>query len=379
MNNHSCAFIDKGLFVSHRGSNLCCVNENPIKEIQLPSKFWNGSVRRNAIKNVQKNLPVNGCDYCYRSETQGLSSNRLHYKKYENLETKTLPVILDLDFSNFCNLKCVMCSADRSSEWAKEDKIYQETNNISSVSKDIIDDLINISKDVKEIQIQGGEPTIMDQYQYYFNMLNSKNYSKNINLLITTNATNINQRFYKSLQNFKSVRMSVSIDAFGQANDYIRWPSKFKSIEKNIRSMVNYENFSQVEIFNTINILSMFNYKEFLLWCKDIESFYKEQQKNLVIIPWKVEKPIWYSPFIANNNLKEHFISEVRAFLQKNTLSSQNWKTPMLLFLKALNKSIANDSANKQFLYKIKHLDKQRNTKIQDFIPNFYDFYEKSQ
>jgi hypothetical protein len=51
----------------------------------------------------------------------------------------------------------------------------------------------------------------------------------------------------------------------------------------------------------------------------------------------------------------------------------------MLLFLKALNKSIANDSANKQFLYKIKHLDKQRNTKIQDFIPNFYDFYEKSQ
>lgn len=270
-----------------------------------------------------------------------------------------------------------MCSADRSSEWAKEDKIYQETNNISSVSKDIIDDLINISKDVKEIQIQGGEPTIMDQYQYYFNMLNSKNYSKNINLLITTNATNINQRFYKSLQNFKSVRMSVSIDAFGQANDYIRWPSKFKSIEKNIRSMVNYENFSQVEIFNTINILSMFNYKEFLLWCKDIESFYKEQQKNLVIIPWKVEKPIWYSPFIANNNLKEHFISEVRAFLQKNTLSSQNWKTQMLLFLKALNKSIANDSANKQFLYKIKHLDKQRNTKIQDFIPNFYDFYEK--
>jgi Arylsulfatase regulator (Fe-S oxidoreductase) len=242
-----------------------------------------------------------------------------------------------------------------------------------------IDDLINISKDVKEIQIQGGEPTIMDQYQYYFNMLNSKNYSKNINLLITTNATNINQRFYKSLQNFKSVRMSVSIDAFGQANDYIRWPSKFKSIEKNIRSMVNYENFSQVEIFNTINILSMFNYKEFLLWCKDIESFYKEQQKNLVIIPWKVEKPIWYSPFIANNNLKEHFISEVRAFIQKNTLSSQNWKTQMLLFLKALNKSIANDSANKQFLYKIKHLDKQRNTKIQDFIPNFYDFYEKSQ
>ena len=60
MNNHSCAFIDKGLFVSHRGSNLCCVNENPIKEIQLPSKFWNSSVRQNAIKNVQKNLPLDG-------------------------------------------------------------------------------------------------------------------------------------------------------------------------------------------------------------------------------------------------------------------------------------------------------------------------------
>lgn len=379
MNNHSCSFIDKGLFVSHRGSNLCCVNENPSKEIQLPSKFWNSSIRQNAIENVQKNLPVNGCDHCYRSEKQGLSSNRLHYKKYENLETKSLPVLLDLDLSNFCNLKCVMCSAERSSEWAKEDKMYQATNNVSSVSKDIIDDLVNISQDVKEIQIQGGEPTIMDQYQYYFDMLDSKNYSKNINLLITTNATNINQRFYKSLQNFKSVRMSVSIDAFGQANDYIRWPSKFNAIEKNIRSMVDYENFAQVEIFNTINILSMFNYKEFLLWCKDMESFYKEQQKNLVIIPWKVERPIWYSPFIANNNLKEHFINEVKAFLQKNTLSSQNWKTQMLLFLKALNKSIANDSANKQFLYRVKHLDRQRNTKIEDFIPNFYDFYEKSQ
>ena len=53
--------------------------------------------------------------------------------------------------------------------------------------------------EVKEIQIQGGEPSIMEDNNYYFQNLDEKGYSKNITVLININGTNLNKKFCNSL------------------------------------------------------------------------------------------------------------------------------------------------------------------------------------
>jgi len=368
MNKTYCNIIKKGLFVSHQGVSLCCIN--PLKHQMKPSEFWYGDSRKLALDRMTKNKEVKGCEQCYIAEKNKIASARIFYNSYKELPNKELPTMLDLDFSNFCNLKCIMCNPTRSSEWAKD-----EGKGISVISKDLIDDLFSISKDVVQMTIQGGEPSIMHEYEYYFELLDKADIAKNIDLQVITNATNVNNRFYSLLEKFKSVRLSVSIDAFGLANDYIRWPSKFNQIEKNLIKMSELKTSVRVEILNSLNILSMFNFKEFLQWCKKIEGIYQQNQRYFGLVPMKVITPVQYSPFVAPAPLKEKFILDVTHFFKENNLiGNSNFKTEMFLIIKRLKESVPDDTAIKTLKGKITHLDSQRKTDITKFIPNFYQY-----
>jgi organic radical activating enzyme len=369
MNKTYCNIIKKGLFVSHRGVSLCCIN--PDKHQIKPSEFWYGNTRKNALDLMSQQQKVKGCDICYKNEEKNTPSSRIFYNSYNNIIAKDFPTIIDLDFSNFCNLKCIMCDAARSSEWAKD-----LGKGISAISKETIDDLVSISDDLTEITIQGGEPSIMKEYEYYFELLDEKNIIKNINLQVITNATNVNSKFYNLLEKFKSVRLSVSIDAFGKANDYIRWPSHFDQIEKNLLKMSELKNTVRVEILNSLNTLSLFNYKDFLLWCKKIENTYNEKEKYFGLVPMKVVNPVKYSPFVAPTALKEKYINDVKDFLnEENLKGNSNFKTEILMISHRLRNSDKNDVAIEQLKSTIKQLDTQRNSKITDYIPNFYDYF----
>ena len=360
--------IKKGMFVSHQGMSLCCVNSD--NHQTTPSNFWYGNIRKKALQNMAQDTEIKGCDLCYNHESKKVASSRTFYNSYNNVPSKDLPTMLDLDFSNFCNLKCLMCNPVRSSEWAKD-----KGKGVSKISKDLIDNLITISTEVETITIQGGEPSIMPEYEYYFELLDSKNIAKNIDLQIITNATNMNKKFYSLLEKFKSVRLSVSIDAFDSANNYIRWPSKFTQIEKNLIKMADLKKSIRVEILNTLNILSMFNYDKFLFWCKQIENIYQQKQQYFGVVPMKVVEPIHYSPFIAPTILKEKFIDDVKNFFKVSNLNgNSNFKTEMLLLIARLKRSIPSDDALKKLRTTITELDIQRNSNIENCIPNFYQY-----
>jgi sulfatase maturation enzyme AslB (radical SAM superfamily) len=260
-----------------------------------------------------------------------------------------------------------MCDATRSSEWAKD--IGQP---VSTVTTAMIDDLAEISDHVQRICIQGGEPTIMPEFEYYFSLLDQKGLTKNIELMMITNATNVNKRFYELLEKFKKVRLTVSVDAYQSANDYIRWPSNFTQIEKNLLKMSELPANIEVEIFNTINILSMFNYYEFLNWCKKIENIFDAKGKVFKIVPMKVEGPKKYSPFCAPRNLKDKFIEDIRSFMDENNLiHNTNWKTEMMVIMKRINSTPADNEALDLLKDAVKKLDQQRNVKINNYIPDF--------
>ena len=368
-NKTYCNIIEKGMFVSHQGISLCCVNSDKHKNIK-PSEFWYGQTRKNAQKNMADNTNVKGCDLCYYNEKNKIASSRTFYNSYKDVPAKKLPTMLDLDFSNFCNLKCIMCNPYRSSEWAKDRGL-----DVSKIHMDLIDDLASISDNVTKITIQGGEPTIMKEYEYYFDLLHNKNLAKNIDIQIITNITNLNHKFYRLLQKFKSVRLSVSIDAYDLANNYIRWPSKFEQIEKNLIKVSDLKSLVKVEILNTLNILSMFNYYDFLLWCKKIETIFMKKNRYFGVVPMKVIEPPHFSPFIAPNNLKEKFIDDVKTFFADYNLNGNSkFKTEIMLLIARLKRSRPNDAALNKLKNTVMKTDSQRQSKIENFIPNFYNF-----
>lgn len=364
------------MFISHRGSKLCCVNSLTSKE--KPKQFWDGEIRKNAKQNMQKNIDVSGCQICYNKEKNKILSNRNLYNSEKNFTIKTLPTKLDLDFSNLCNLKCIMCNSSRSSQWAKDEKLHLLTNGVVSISKNNIDDICFISKDLEHLTLQGGEPTLIPEFLYYFDYLKKNKIIQNINLQLITNLTNLNAKFFNFLKYFKSVKVSVSIDAYGQVNDFIRFPSNFEQLEKNLINLCdNFENV-QVEILNSIQILTFFNYDEFLKWCKYLEEIFIAKKKNFKVVAMKVIDPLIYNLFNAPDKLKGKFVNDVDDFFKKNPNSlkgNQNFQIELLLLKKNLLKFKSNEDILKNFLKKIELTCKERNLIITDKINNFYDYF----
>ena len=366
-----CNMIEKGLFVSHRGVSFCCSNSDKTK---VDPVFFFTNYKKESLQLMQQNQIVKGCENCFKNEKEKISSKRIEYKTHDDLQYKSNPKIIELDLSNFCNLKCIMCGPTRSSQWAKIDN----TDGISAVSKKIIDQVGELSSDLEYLDIQGGEPSIMQEYEYYFKILEEKKIIKNITVNVVTNLTNINTKFYDFLRKFKSVRLSVSIDAYGQANDYIRWPSKFEQINQNLHKICNknnFENIKKINIMNTINILSMFGYDLFLKWSAEIEKICYANEKTFEIYNSIVKHPSFLSPIIAPKKLKDKFFADIKNFLQANSLcKNTRFRSNITLYAKFIQTNNENKQDLQKFLYEIQSLDSERNKNIVDYIPNFHEY-----
>lgn len=372
-NKTYCKFAETGLFFSHRGPGFCCSSSKKYKNTD-PLQWWNSEYRKQSVEGMKEGIKVSDCTRCYQEEENNEISLRMNYNRKIDLsqQKKALPKQIDLDLSNFCNLKCIMCNSDRSSQWAKDEGLYPTTSGVSSTSTEILDDICKISKDLEYLTIQGGEPSIMSEYDYYFNFLKENNIIKNVELTTITNLTNLNGKFYKFLENFKKTTLLVSIDAFDTVNNYIRYPSNFAQIEKNLIEMTK----SKADIKLTISLqtLSMFNFKEFLNWLDEMSKIYKKKNKLLKIFAHKVYKPTELCVYGAPLKLKEKFIKDVETyFFESNELNHND------IFKKEI-KNIKDRLLDKKdtdinLIRFISDLDQKRNIKVTDYIPNFYDYF----
>ena len=56
MSKTHCTFVEKGMFVSHRGASLCCIH--PDKQLIKPSDFWSGETRKTALDHMKNDQKV---------------------------------------------------------------------------------------------------------------------------------------------------------------------------------------------------------------------------------------------------------------------------------------------------------------------------------
>ena len=340
-----------------RGHALCCNSAQRYK--QSPINVWGEQLKdsRNLIRKDQK---VKDCVSCYDAEDKGVESFRQIYnKQFKSLKEVNLPQHMDLDLSNFCNLKCIMCGPDRSSTWAKEKNMFLATNGVTSIAPDELEEICKLSNEVQHITLQGGEPTMVQEYQTYFTYLKDNNIIKNIDLNVVTNLTNLNTKFFSYVPYFKSVNIAVSVDAFGTANDYIRFPSHFEKITSNIKKLNQFANI-KIAIDSAIQILSMFNIENFITWVKELQNHFAKS--NHVFRQYT--QYVWTPQCLFINNapatLKDQF---------KKSVEGTN--------LEHLSKVFSNNNydQNKTIDF-LKQIDSIRNLNVLNYIPNLGMHYD---
>jgi hypothetical protein len=129
----------------------------------------------------------------------------------------------------------------------------------------LYDELLAQPEKITHLRFIGGEPLLIKEVVNMMRRLIEKRAASNIALWTITNGTVINEEYLELAQRFKSCDLMLSLDGVGAVNDYIRFPSKWDVIDKNIsrlKQMVKTKIFVNmtVQAYNILNIVDMIDY-----------------------------------------------------------------------------------------------------------------------
>ena len=375
-------------FVTHQSIGPCCAYTNNPK-LNSPQQYWNSDQLKNIKSNMIADVRDSGCNICWDKEDRGFASLRNHsntiYEKYVddiiNGKTFDQPVVLDLRLGNLCNLKCRMCTSEWSSQIADEilsnpeldwDSVPSEK--LTSVSDKTWELLNNWIGRVERVFMTGGEPTIIKKNLEYIQKIIQTGRGKDIELIFTTNATNVNREFLRLAENFKSVHFAVSIDAVEDLATYIRFPSDWDTIKQNL-NIIGQNNFgvginTTVQWLNMTRLTEMFNF---------IEEYIDSKPKQFAGVWFQlVTTPSYLDPIYAPRFMKEIAIEQISNFLENSKLF-QNEKFNNILYgdLKNglestrtfLQNNIQLEKHKDVFLKKMEQLDRIRRQSLFDILP----------
>jgi len=212
-----------------------------------PCCEWNGKIYKGGIKqylesdwlrSVKETMQSYDMDIINSTCKSCLEVEKLNMRSKRNLidnwiESNTLEFdkigLVDYRASNLCNLKCRMCFPSNSSMIAKEMNIDIDNSN------NFVDDIYEYDlKDVAIVNIVGGEPSIDDKVFKFLDWLILNNWHEQMELTITTNATNTNKNWIDRISKFKRLNVIISVDGIGDVYEYIRTNAKWDSVSKNI-------------------------------------------------------------------------------------------------------------------------------------------------
>jgi sulfatase maturation enzyme AslB (radical SAM superfamily) len=101
--------------------------------------------------------------------------------------------------------------------------------------KDVLEKVFeDIHQHVKTVRVIGGEPTIIPEFWQMFGYLSSKGSLSDKRINLTTNGTNINPKMTEWFSEARRVEIMISLDALEDRNRYIRYPSHWDTIMKNV-------------------------------------------------------------------------------------------------------------------------------------------------
>ena len=218
-----------------------------------------------------------GCAPCVVHEASGRQSPRLkgfaegRRQVPENEKTSIIPVEyiehMDLFLSNVCNFMCVMCNEDFSHLIAKE-KLKNKAITTWGDNEEHILKFMRKAKNLKKITIAGGEPFYNVKYLHTI-LETVLPIAHNIEILITTNGSNkITLETAQLMNKFKSVSLSISIDATEKYGEIQRWKSNWNELKENVthmRTMFD-ENKVEMELNTTITAITVPNLPNLLEW-----------------------------------------------------------------------------------------------------------------
>lgn len=318
---------------------------------------------------------------------------------------------LDLRMGNRCNLKCRSCNPSESSGWYNEwhdtiskkfrsenEDVYLTLNQNGQVKASnehldwgkkskLMDELNKDTPDLHQLAIVGGEPLLIEEHFSALKDLVDSGKASKIVIDYNTNLTVLPKKVLELWKNFKEVKIGYSIDGVGKVNDYIRFPAKWDTIEKNLKILDDTE--GNFDIWPTVTVMAynVLYIPEIIQW--QVTSNFKRQNK-LSIVMFFIQHPLRNPPELSaqvlplqvKQKVKEKYETFKKGWFEdyiKNHLSGSEqvlWRDRInYLFDSILNYLFENDQSENltKFFERTETMDKYRGQSFKEALPELYD------
>jgi hypothetical protein len=357
---------------------LCCQSlekSNFNLKTSTIDAWWNSEfVSTTRTQMLNKTIPP-ACMSCAAEEQQGSISLRQksnkEYKIFEQYAEQTLshfrypmlsPIEMEIQLTNLCNLKCLMCAEEASSALLSENMRLRI--NISKPDDYTLSDSdFNkiqawIATKPKSINFRGGEPLVVPEIKRLLQWGVEQELLADTVIHISTNATKLDNEWMSILTSIKQLRIMVSIDAIGQLNDYIRFGSKWDIINTNVAKLSRIPGINLV-VHATIQNLNILSIGNLITWC-ELNSYF-------------FDFTILSEPTIFKlTNLPSNLLSDAMHNLRELSDTAGNGAHLADIVEHAIQSS---DSQWDNFKNEINMRDQARNTSILDIIPQFREYW----
>lgn len=409
----ACGFVWSGISTDTMGRlRPCCRIDHPITDqdgnpyhIDRPGdleRFWvsptMNEIRKAGIEGKWHEL----CAGCQKQEENGGSSQRMVYDYLFNDNNLNLSrpqfKILNLLLTNKCNMKCRMCRPKNSHLLGREAKKYklldlwgddvwgddqvENYSNPVSLDDNAVVNLIDAyHESMQEIQFAGGEPFLSDTHILILKKLVDLGVSSNITITYNTNGTIPMDSYFDIWSKFKRVSVSISIDATEELANYIRYPTNWATVNRNMKALDDASsNVIRAKVNTMVQALSVLRLDDICEWLESFEHICKIPTLKILILP--DHQHIKHIPLILRKESArklENRLENYKKIKPSFKFPNQNWYINMKYMQHVIeyikNEPDINDST--EFLKFNLTLDRVRKldlfTVLSELIPYFKD------
>lgn len=312
--------------------------------------FFNNKTEQKIRSDLYSGKRNSNCVDCYTAEDQGGMSYRQVLKKdYEvNNASSTVvkaPKVIELKFSNLCNLKCVFCASVCSSLWEHEVGLPEHIITNQKVSSEYMRESIfswlkeNIQH-VDSIMYLGGEPAIQPEFYEIVDLLvdNGPDIIGQKELTFSTNTyypKAYREKFETAIQKVldagHTVFPRISLDGIGEKQSYQRTNLRWDHFEKNMLSFLKKFNtktpgIKKIRANIALNIVNLIYCAEIVQYLDSVGFSEIEPHYNYIVKPEMFYMRNWGSKlndaitiiekqdFGKHSVYKDHIIKMAKSF-----------------------------------------------------------------